>query len=126
MGRFLKDEDGSVTVEMAIWSPMLISAIVLILDFAYMMVVNADMWHAARNTARALSIHRITPSEAPDYLRRHLFFANEPYDIAVTLGPETVYARVVLASADAALTPVVGRYVAGELRASISMLREPF
>lgn len=123
--RFREQEDGSLTVEMAIWAPFLLCMLALIMDFAYLMVVNANMWSAARDTARAVSIHRVRPEEANDYLRSRLFFGNNDYVVDVQVDRDEVDARISLPGAKASLTPVMGRYVVGELKASISMLREP-
>ncbi|WP_353472644.1 TadE/TadG family type IV pilus assembly protein [Salipiger sp. H15] len=112
-------------MEVAIWGPLLIALLAVLLDFAFMMVLDANMWNAARDTARAVSIHRVRPEDADAYLRERLFFKGAPYTISVETGPDEVDARVALAAAKASLTPVVGRYVVGDLQVSVSMLREP-
>ncbi|AWI83875.1 hypothetical protein CEW88_09400 [Alloyangia pacifica] len=123
--KFVRDEEGSLTVEVAIWAPAMIFMLALVLDFAFMMVLNASMWNAARETARAVSLHRVLPDRADDYLRDRLLFRNAPYRISVETGPDEVDARVALAGPEASLTPVMGRYLVGDLNASVSMLREP-
>lgn len=122
---FSKDEDGSLTAEVAIWAPALIFVLALILDFAFLMILNASMWNAARDTARAVSIHRVLPADANDYLRERLLFRDAPYDVSVSTGPDQVDARVMLSGPKASLTPIMGRYVVGDLRVNVSMLREP-
>ncbi|MCA0942374.1 pilus assembly protein [Yangia mangrovi] len=122
---FVGDEEGSLTVEVAIWAPAMIFMLALILDFAFMMVLNASMWNAARETARAVSLHRVLPDQADDYLRDRLLFRNAPYRIAVETSRDEVDARVTLAGPEASLTPVMGRYLVGDLNVSVAMLREP-
>ena len=123
--RFLRDESGSFTLEVMIWSPLLIGTLLLILDFSYLMMVNAGMWNASRDTARAVSIHRVTPDNAEQYLRDRLFLRRGTYDVTVDVTSSEVVARVTVDSAEAALTPVVGRYIIGQLAAKVVMLREP-
>ncbi|WP_417720039.1 TadE/TadG family type IV pilus assembly protein [Salipiger sp.] len=123
--RFWRDETGSFTVEVVVWSPLLLVSLLLILDFANLMVVNASMWNAARDTARAVSIHHVTPDDSRDYLRDNLFFRHEGYVIDVDVDAATVQARVQLDAAHAALTPAIGRYLVGTMVAKVTMLREP-
>ncbi|MFZ5962988.1 TadE/TadG family type IV pilus assembly protein [Thalassococcus sp. BH17M4-6] len=125
LARFKKDESGSQTVEFIIWTPLLTATLLLIVDFSYLMVSNASMWNAARNTARAVSLHRVMPNEAEVYLRENLFFDDAPYDVTVRAQGDEVEAFVSVDTAKTALTPVLGRYVVGTMEARVTMLREP-
>lgn len=123
--RFWEDDDGSYTVEMVIWSPLILTSLVLVLEIGYLMTINASMWSASRDTARAVSIHRVRPDEAAEYLRGRLFIPHDDYAIEVDVNASEVLARVSLSSERAALTPIIGRYISGEIKAQVSMLREP-
>ena len=125
LARFRDDESGTFTIEVVIWSPLLIGCLLLIIDFSYLMMINAEMWHASRDAARAVSIHRITPDEAEAYLRDQLVFQRDDYDIEVRTTSADVVARVSLDAASAALTPIIGQYVMGDIGAQVAMLREP-
>ncbi|KMK67640.1 TadE/TadG family type IV pilus assembly protein [Puniceibacterium sp. IMCC21224] len=125
IARFRKEETGSLSVEVAIWTPLILASLLAVIDFSHLMVSNASMWNAARNTARAVSVHRVRPDDAERYLRDNLFFNDTPYIVSVQSGTDEVVATVSLNMADVALTPIVGRYLGGTMIASISMLKEP-
>ena len=122
---FSREDDGAFTLEMVIWSPLILGAIMLILDFAFLMTVDAGMWNASRDTARALSTHRIRPDEAEEYMRGRMQYLRDDYDIDIDVSRSEVVASVALDATDAALTPVIGRYVVGTLNARVAMMREP-
>ncbi len=122
---FCRSESGSYSAEFAIWTPFLLAMLLLIIDFSYLMVSNASMWNAARNTARAVSIHRVTPDAAEEHLRDALFFDDTPYAVAIETPKDEVAVVVRLDATKVALTPVLGRYVVGTMTARVHMLREP-
>ena len=54
-----------------------------------------------------------------------LVFQRDDYDIEVRTTSADVVARVSLDAASAALTPIIGQYVMGDIGAQVAMLREP-
>ncbi|WP_186766635.1 TadE/TadG family type IV pilus assembly protein [Puniceibacterium confluentis] len=122
---FALDEDGSSTIEFVIWTPLIVTAIMLIIDFSYSLTLNASMWNASRETARALSRHTISADEGEMYLRNAMFFTDKPYEIGIDLTRDDVFVKVSLPVGEAAMTPFLSRYMPGSLSAKVSMLREP-
>ncbi len=122
---FARDDKGSSTVEFVIWTPLIITAIMLIIDFSYSLTLNASMWNASRETARALSRHTISADEGEMYLRNAMFFTDKPYEIGIDFTRDDVFVKVSLPVGESAMTPFLSRYMPGSLSAKVSMLREP-
>jgi Flp pilus assembly pilin Flp len=60
---FTTDERGAVSVEFAIWMPLLASLIVLIADVSSAFTTQALMWRSASEVARGLATGRLSPEE---------------------------------------------------------------
>ncbi|WP_272490708.1 TadE/TadG family type IV pilus assembly protein [Mesobacterium pallidum] len=122
---FLLDESASTTIELAIWTPLIAGTLMLVLDFSFMMTLNANMWNASRSAARAVSIHDLNATEAEAWARDELLVSNRPYEIDVTRGETDVVVTIRLAGDKAGLTPFLARVYKGDISASVRMLREP-
>lgn len=123
--RFAADTRGQMSLEMALWAPLILSLFMAIIDFAVTLTVNANMWHATRMTARALSQHRIPEQDAEDHLREQLLMRGLAYDVAVEIDRNEVSVGVTLPEDEAGLTPFYRIYGGGDMRALTRMYREP-
>jgi Flp pilus assembly protein TadG len=122
--RALRDSRGSATLEFALWLPVLIGLLMGVADLALIFTTNANMQHAARETARGLARHAITELEAPGYLRERLNIGTlSDYAVKVVNGPDVEVSVTI--SADAA--SVFGFYetiLPGDIVAHVVMRRE--
>jgi hypothetical protein len=122
---FTSKENGSVSLEVALWSPLIIAMFMVIVDFSYSMTLHANMWHATRTTARALSQHNITETESEAYLKSLLLFPDRDYRVQVEVSDREIQVDVELDGAQAALTPAYRFYGGGDYHSRIRMFREP-
>jgi hypothetical protein len=61
---FFLSEDGSVSVEFALWIPVIFFFFLLVADASAAFMAQAQMWHVAGDVSRGLATGRITPTEA--------------------------------------------------------------
>ena len=61
---FRKCDDGAVSVEFAVWMPLLAVVILLVADVTAAFTTQAMMWRSASEVARGVATGRLTPSQA--------------------------------------------------------------
>lgn len=93
---FLECDRGSASMEAVIWIPVFLTMIISVTDVSFLFTTHTQMWHAARETARSMSLGEITTAtQAQEYatarLPGHATFTVSPqYDfdsnhVAVTI-----------------------------------------
>lgn len=66
--RLKANEEGSTTIEFVLWFPIMVFVLILAAQGAILFMVQANYGHAARDTARLVARHALTPDEAKDRL----------------------------------------------------------
>ena len=120
-----RDEEGSTTVEFVIWTPLLAAGLMLILDLSYMMIVDAGLWNASRDTARAVAQRRVTTDEAEALFAERMFPRNVEYRFGIDVAEDEVHIQVLVDGEDTALSPFLPKFYEGTIGASLRMLMEP-
>lgn len=64
--KFLRDDDGSATIEFVLWTPFLMAVIVLIVDVSLVLFANGTMYDQARTVGRDLAVGAITDTAAEE------------------------------------------------------------
>lgn len=64
LSAFRKRDDGAVSVEFAIWMPLLATVILLIADVTAAFTTQAMMWRSASEVARGIATGRLTAGQA--------------------------------------------------------------
>ncbi|WP_216665530.1 TadE/TadG family type IV pilus assembly protein [Pseudoruegeria sp. HB172150] len=123
--RFRDSEDGTISVEYALWAPAILLTFIFIADLAFALTLNATMWHGSRDTARALSIHRINEEQAVPYLKERLIAPGRDYAFDVEVDARAVTVSVSIPFSDAGVTNTISRYIKGNFVARVMMYREP-
>ncbi|TGD61796.1 pilus assembly protein [Tabrizicola sp. WMC-M-20] len=67
IARFLRTEEGGVSVEFALWMPLLVSIILLIADASFAMMRQSSLLAVSRETARIVARHGLNIDEAVIY-----------------------------------------------------------
>lgn len=66
--KFWKESDGSATVELVIWAPLLLGFMVSAIDLAMIFYTQQKMYDSAYNSARAVALGRVTIEDAQSAL----------------------------------------------------------
>jgi Flp pilus assembly pilin Flp len=120
----LRDSRGSATVEFALWVPALVAMLMSVADLALIFTTNANMQHAARETARELARHQITAQDAPTFLRQRLTLGSGgDYQVTVADAAD-VEVEVRLPAQSAAVFGFFEVLMPGDLVARAVMRRE--
>ncbi len=64
----LRDESGSVSVEFALWVPVIVVILVLVADASAAFLAQASMWQSAGDVSRALATGRVTEAQAQQFI----------------------------------------------------------
>lgn len=120
-----RDARGSVTVEAALWSPVIFAVMGLVTDAATIYALDARMWHVAADTARRMSVGELDAASAPGFARAALPARLREVAVIETLDTADEVGLAVRAGT-AAMSPI-GLYAAlidAEAVARVSMARE--
>jgi hypothetical protein len=123
---FLRDEKGVVTIEFVLWVPIFVGLFVLVTDASIIYLTHSEMWSAARDTTRRMTIGEITSrAQARDYAAAHLFLSSRTYVIDPNFGGE-MNVTIVIGLDGAAIFGFFFKQILGRsLVASVTMRREP-
>jgi Flp pilus assembly protein TadG len=86
VAKFLRDEQGSATIESLLWFPLFIYLLVLITDVSFIFYGKAQALRIVQDGNRAYSIRKVTTPEATEALIRGMLV---PYDPSPTV--QTTY-----------------------------------
>ena len=123
VSEFLRDEHGSATIEFVLWVPTIVFLLVIVTDASILYLTHTEMWNAARDTARSLSVGAVTAAEAPDRAKGKLLLGGRTYTVAVSEA-NPVIVEISVGVGDASIfgffAPVLGR----QLTARVEMMKE--
>lgn len=123
--KFLRDENGAVTVEFILWFPLVCFLFFAILDFAYAFTVNASMWQQTRVAARGMSLHQLDKTEAKSFILDGLSWSHKDFDVQITETKSSVTVSVTTPYKKAGITNTALRLMDGNWETRVVMLREP-
>ncbi|WP_407493191.1 TadE/TadG family type IV pilus assembly protein [Pseudooceanicola sp. MF1-13] len=122
---FLKNESGVVSLEFAIWVPLVFGIFLTVLDFAHAMTVNSTMWHQARIAARGLSMHEISPQDARELINSGLHWTRSDYQIDIVEDRSTVRVSIKTPMKTSGIIDFATAKLSGNWVAEVEILREP-
>ncbi len=121
--RFIRDQTGTATIEFVLWVPVYVILLVAVTDASILYLTHTEMWNAARDTARGISVGALTAADAPDRAREKLLLSGRTYTVAASdAGPVIVEISVNVGDASifGFFKPVLGR----QLNARVEMMKE--
>ncbi len=121
--RFIRDQAGTASIEFVLWAPVYVILLVAVTDASILYLTHTEMWNAARDTARRISVGTLNAAGAPDHAGKKLLLSGRTYTLAVSdTGPVIVEISVNVgdASVFGFFKPVLGR----ELNARVVMWKE--
>lgn len=71
---WLRREDGTVSVEFALWIPVFFMIFLLVADTSAAFLVRANMWHLASDVSRAVVLGHMTIAEAEAMLAQTTYY----------------------------------------------------
>lgn len=75
--KLVSSEDGSLSVEFALWVPVIFMVLMFVADASAAFFAQANMWHTAGYVARALATGTMSVSEAQQFLATYTRFTME-------------------------------------------------
>ncbi len=124
--QFLRDEQGSATIEFVLWVPVFVILLVATTDATILYLHHTEMWNVSRDVARRVSVGDLTEADAVAVVENEMFLYSSAYTVATSLPNEVnVMIQIQTSVADASVfgffKPVLDRY----LTALVVMRREP-
>ncbi len=121
--RFIRDQTGTATIEFVLWVPVYVILLVAVTDASILYLSHTEMWNAARDTARRISVGGINAADAPGYASNKLLLSGRTYTLSASdAGPVMVEISVNVGDASifGFFKPVLGR----QLTARVGMWKE--
>lgn len=86
--RFLRDDDGSVSIAYVLWFGLFASIFTVMADVTFLFMANSEMWHVAHDAARRLSVADMSELETEAYARAAIadFFGDSATVVARQTG----------------------------------------
>ncbi len=119
----ISDDRGTATLEFVIWFPVYIIMLVAVTDASVLYLTHTEMWNAARDSARLLSVGAMTATDVPYRAGEKLLLARRTYTVAAS-DADPVIVEISINVGDASVfgffEPVLGR----QLTARVEMMKE--
>ncbi len=127
LGRFLKGNDGSVTVEFVLWLPLFLALILVTADASLAFTRQSNFWTVSRDTARIVSRHGLDTGEAQRYAQRQARFSGYTPDVSVRVDPIASTVTVTITGDAKKLAPfgVLGLALGSTVSAQVTQTLEP-
>jgi hypothetical protein len=87
--KMLTSEEGSLSVEFALWMPVIFMILMFVADTSAALFAQANMWHIAGDISRAIATGRMSVAEAQHFLLEHT-----RYSIDVSLAGDMVLVQL--------------------------------
>ena len=128
MGRvfraFLRDDRAAATTEFVLWVPGFVILLVMVTDASILYLTHTEMWNAARDTARGLSVGALTAEEAPDRARERLLLSGRTYTVVVS-DANPVVVQISVSVGDASIFGFFEPVLERQFTARVEMMKEP-
>ncbi len=121
--RFIRDQTGTATIEFVLWVPLYVITLVAVTDASILYLTHTEMWNAARDSARRISVGAMAAADAPDRAKEKLLLSGRTYTLAASdagLVVVQISVNVGDASVFGFFEPVLGR----QLNARVEMMKE--
>ena len=87
---FLKDQNGSESIQLLLFLPLFAALLVIITDASFLYLTHSEMWNVARDTARRMAAGQLTTEqEAVNYAATQMERFEEQYQVSASYDPDT-------------------------------------
>ena len=124
---FLNGAEGGVTVEFALWVPVLLAMLFLSADASMLFSAQSNYWNISRDTARVVSRHAMTAAEAEVYARERAQISTYQPDVRVLIDERANTVTVTITADTHALMPfdVTGLALGRTMSVQVTQSLEP-
>ena len=124
--QFLRDEQGSATIEFVLWVPVFVVLLVATVDATILYLHHTEMWNVSRDVARRVAVGDMAEGDIVNVVQNELFLYSDAYTVATSDPTDLdVVIAIQTSIADASVfgffKPVLGE----NLVAMVTMRREP-
>ncbi len=120
---FISDDRAMATLEFVLWVPVYVILLVAVTDASVLYLTHTEMWNAARDSARLISVGAMSAADAPNRAREQLLLSGRTYTVAAS-DANPVIVEISVGVGDASIfgffSPVLGR----QLTARVAMMKE--
>ena len=123
--RFKREDDGSVSIEFVLWFPVFIALLMVVTDLTFIYTTNANMWDAARDYARKMSIRDMDAAEAKTEIESKGELWSFTGFVAEAVDGSTVVVEIKAPIRNASVFGMLDAVLDDDLVARVAMRREP-
>lgn len=125
--RFLAREDGTISVEFALWTPVFLALAMLTADVSFTFMRQANLWDVSRDTARIVARHGLDRQAAERYAADNARFGGHVPAISVDIDADAALVTVTMASTMRDLAPfgILGSALGGTVQIRVTQALEP-
>lgn len=127
LGRFSRREEGSISVEFALWAPVFFAVILLGADTSLSFSRQSDYWNEAYETARIVSRHGMDSADAVSHAQSAMEIGSYRPEVAVDIDEAAQMVTVTVTAEAAELAPfgILARALGETVSISVSKALEP-
>ena len=82
VSQFLRDEQGTVTIESVLWMPVYVVIMVAAIDATILYLHHTEMWNVSRDVARRIALGDMTEADAAALVQKELSLYSSGYVVA--------------------------------------------
>ncbi|QHQ33758.1 TadE/TadG family type IV pilus assembly protein [Algicella marina] len=124
-GGVLRNEGGNASVEFVLWVPVFLLVLSVIVDASFIFLNHANMWSVTRDTARRVSMHQMTASEAQAHVESSLATMGDRVSASADDSGLDIWVEVSVPMEDVDLFGVLNPLTSNELVARVTLVSEP-
>ena len=124
--RYLRDQDGTSTVEFVMWVPIFILILGLVVDICFIFLAQSRMYDVTADAARCWAIGACTQSEAEQKVARDGAFNGSAPAPSSTINGGAVTLSASLDPSQVAIVGVFGWVASKDITASVTQIKEGF
>jgi Flp pilus assembly protein TadG len=125
--RFCRRDEGSVSVEFAIWTPAFLAVILLGADTSLSFSRQSNYWNVAYETARIVSRHGMDSADAVTHAKGEMEIGSYRPEVAIDINEATQMVTVTVTAEAAEMAPfgLLARALGETVSISVSKALEP-
>ncbi|MFT6773041.1 MAG: Flp pilus assembly protein TadG [Paracoccaceae bacterium] len=121
----LRNDRGTATLEFVLWLPVFVTIIALVTDLSFIYTTNANMWDAARDTARRMAVRQLDVPAAELFARNAIVVGSPENFTVIASDGDDVVVEITSSASDASVFGVLTAVMPITLSARVTMMREP-
>ena len=126
LSAFLRDEQGSATIEFVLWVPVFVILLVATIDATVLYLHHTEMWNVSRDVARRVAVGDMTENDVVQVVQNEMYLYSNAYTVATSQPTDLdVTIAIQTSIADASVFGFFQAVLADNVVAAVTMRREP-